>query len=157
MAKKKNASKKESGPKSTKEIKSTSVKGKKSKAKSTKNPAKTSVQNQKFYDQLKLNESYVSLVLGAVVVVGVFAMFLIFLREARDTTPKPAVLNSSTTPEVTKAPEVTHTMVENETLWDVAVRYYGDGFRYTEIIEANKLENPDYVPPGTVIIIPNTR
>lgn len=156
MANRKRISKKETAPKNIKVTKTTSAKSKKNKAKLSRNPQEISVRNQKFYDQLKLNESYVSLILGAVVVIGVFAIFLIFLREARNTSPKPAVLNTSTTPEVTTTPQVTHTMAENETLWDVAVRYYGDGFRYTEIIEANKLENPDYVPPGTVIIIPNT-
>lgn len=114
------------------------------------------VTSQKFYDQLKLSESYMSLILGAIVVVGASVLFLFFFKESRKpVSNRPAVLNSSISPSITKNPEKTYTMQENETLWDVAVREYGDGFRYTEIIEANNFENPDYVPPGTKIIIPN--
>lgn len=151
MAKKKNTPRKETAQKKIKKSNPTPLKSK------SKNQKKTPVKNQKFYDQLKLHDSYVSLILGAVVVLCAFAIFAVFLIEARDTSPKPAVLNTSITPKVTKAPQKTYTVLENETLWDIAVREYGDGFRYVEIIEANQLENPDYVPPGTVIIIPNTQ
>lgn len=122
---------------------------------------KESSKNKKFYDQLNLNESYVSLILGAVVVVGVSLLFVVFLKESR--TPslsESGVLNSSVSPVLTKTPEPAgqkYTVLENETLWDVAVKFYGDGFAYPRIIEANKtvITNPDFVPPGTVIIIPN--
>jgi nucleoid-associated protein YgaU len=116
--------------------------------------------NQKFYDQLKLSESYVSLVLGAIVVIGISALFLFYLKESRSAVPtKPEVLNSSVSPVLTKTPVQTYTMGENETLWDVAVKFYGDGFAYPKIIEANKdkIENADFVPPGTVIIIPDAK
>jgi len=121
---------------------------------------KESTSGQKFYDQLRLSESYVSLVLGAVVVVGVSVLFLFFLKESRNTSSsKPEVLNSAISPVLTKTPVKTYTMGENETLWDVAVKFYGDGFAYPKIIEANKdkIENADFVPPGTVIIIPDAK
>ncbi len=124
------------------------------------NTSKKSKSNQKFYDQLKLSESYVSLVLGAVVVVGISFLFLVFLKESRKTNlTKPEVLNAEISPVLTKTPAKTYTMGENETLWDVAVKFYGDGFAYPKIIEANKdvIQNADFVPPGTVIIIPDAK
>ena len=116
-----------------------------------------SLSNQKFYSQLKLNESYVSLILGAVVVLGLFALFFVFIKESKNSTTQQEVLNESISPVLSRMPMQTYILQENETLWDVAVKFYGDGFRYTEIVEANKLENPDYVPPGTKIIIPNPK
>ncbi len=153
MAKKKNT------PKNDKTVNKANPKANKTSVKARKNKEieKSTSTSQKFYDQLKLSESYISLVLGAVVVIGASVLFLFFLRESRKATiNKPAVLNSSISPVVTKIPERIYIMQENETLWDVAVKQYGDGFRYAEIIEANKFENPDYVPPGTKIIIPNS-
>lgn len=127
---------------------------------SDKSIKKNSSSGSKFSEQLNLNESYVSLVLGAVVVVGISVLALFFLKESR--TPslsEPGTLNSAISPVLTKTPEQAgqkYTVAENETLWDVAVKFYGDGFAYPRIIEANKtvITNPDFVPPGTVIIIP---
>jgi len=112
--------------------------------------------NQKFYDQLKLNESYVSLILGALVVLFISGLVMFYLVQTRDSVNSQRVLNSVVTP--TPSPEKdTYVMQEGESLWDVSVRFYGDGFSYVKIVEANKnvITNPDYVPPGTEIIIPN--
>jgi nucleoid-associated protein YgaU len=122
---------------------------------------KERVTNQRFYDQLKLSESYISLILGGLVVAGVSAIFFVFIRESRRTItppPQPEVIKA-VSPALTKTPQQTYIMQENESLWDVAVREYGDGFRYTEIIEANPdiITNPDYVPPGTKIVIPQAK
>ena len=110
----------------------------------------------KFYDQLKLNESYVSLFLGAVVVIAVFSAIFVYAFQSRNEIKEQRVLNSVITP-TPKPEQDTYVMQENESLWSVAVRFYGDGFSYTKIVEANPgvITNPDYVPPGTKIIIPD--
>lgn len=43
-----------------------------------------------------------------------------------------------------------------DTLWDLAVRYYGTGLRYTEILEANRdrIASPRLIRPGQVLFIP---
>ena len=112
--------------------------------------------NQKFYDQLKLNESYVSLILGSIVVIGVFAIIFAYMLQTREDVKTQRILNSVVTP--TPEPSTdTYIMQEGESLWDIAVRFYGDGFEYVRIVEANKdaISNPDFVPPGTEIVIPN--
>ena len=97
-----------------------------------------------------------SLILGSVVVVGIFAVILVYVMQTQDELKTQRVLNSVVTP----TPEVeqdTYVMQEGESLWGVAVRFYGDGFAYIKIVEANPevITNPDYVPPGTEIILPN--
>jgi len=143
--------------KSTKSANKASVK----KIESTKELSlKERITNQKFYDQLKLSESYVSLLLGGVVVIGVSVIFFVFIRESREVTPPaPDIIENSISPTLSQVPQKTYIMLENESLWDVAVREYGDGFRYTDIVEANPevITNPDFVPPGTKIVIPEAK
>jgi nucleoid-associated protein YgaU len=148
--------------KSAKDIKTVKLaKNKKVSKKSTgKKAINKKLQEEKktprFYDQLKLNESYVSLVLGSMVVVALSAIIFIYVMQLRGNTISENVLNSAVTPSPIPS-QTTYVMQENESLWNVAVRFYGDGFSYTRIVEANPdvITNPDFVPPGTVIILPD--
>lgn len=47
-----------------------------------------------------------------------------------------------------------YTVVRGDNLWDIAVRAYGDGFRWPEIARANNLKNPSIIHSGNVFIIP---
>ena len=49
---------------------------------------------------------------------------------------------------------VNYTVVKNDTLWDIAVRAYGDGYAWTKISNANKLVNPSLIHSGNKLIIP---
>ncbi|HIO61648.1 MAG TPA: LysM peptidoglycan-binding domain-containing protein [Deltaproteobacteria bacterium] len=48
----------------------------------------------------------------------------------------------------------THTLAKGESIWKLAVQYYGNGMMFTKIVEANSLDNPDVIAPGTVINLP---
>ncbi|MFI6870556.1 LysM peptidoglycan-binding domain-containing protein [Nocardia sp. NPDC050406] len=50
--------------------------------------------------------------------------------------------------------EVFHTVVEGDTLFDLAAHFFGDGNRWPEIAAANHLPNPDLILPGEVLLIP---
>ena len=41
-----------------------------------------------------------------------------------------------------------------DSLWNIAVRKYGDGFRYVEIAQANELGNPDLIHSGNEFVLP---
>ncbi len=108
--------------------------------------------------QLKLGESYISLILGAVVVLGISVVFFLFIKESglEGTTP---TISEKDIPQL-EAPvnEMTYTLQEGEGLWDVAVKFYGDGFRWIDIAKANGLENnPDNIAPGMKLIIPKAQ
>lgn len=42
----------------------------------------------------------------------------------------------------------TYTVVEGDNLWNIAVRAYGDGYRWVEIANSNKIANPDLIYSG---------
>lgn len=48
----------------------------------------------------------------------------------------------------------TYTVVRGDTLWDIAERAYGDGFKWKEIAEANDLVNPSLIHRGNEFTIP---
>src|SRR3989344_2096742 len=126
---------------------------------STENIKETEVTKNRIYrdisERIRLDESYVSLILGAVVVFGLSVVAFLFIREGGYQNPVPT-LDKTNIPQITVT-QKTYVLKDGESLWDVAVKFYGDGYRYVDIINANKLENPDYVPPGTRLIIPNAK
>lgn len=50
--------------------------------------------------------------------------------------------------------ENSYTIKKNDTLWDIAVRAYADGYKWTAIAKTNMLTNPDLIFSGNVLIIP---
>ncbi len=52
---------------------------------------------------------------------------------------------------VTSMPKIsgnTYTIVEGDNLWNIAVRAYGDGYRWVEIAKNNKISNPNLIFTG---------
>lgn len=48
----------------------------------------------------------------------------------------------------------THTVKKGETLWTLSERYYGTGFEWRKIAEANRLPNPRIIDVGQKLMIP---
>lgn len=50
----------------------------------------------------------------------------------------------------------TYQVQKGDSLWDIAVRAYGDGYRWTDISQANNLANPNVIHVGNIIKIPRS-
>lgn len=48
----------------------------------------------------------------------------------------------------------TYTVEKGDTLWDISVRAYGDGYRWVDIAAENELVNPDIIHRGNVFVLP---
>lgn len=48
----------------------------------------------------------------------------------------------------------TYTVVKGDSLWKIAVKAYGDGYKWVEIAKANKLENPGLIYSGNILTLP---
>jgi nucleoid-associated protein YgaU len=47
-----------------------------------------------------------------------------------------------------------YTVIKGDFLWGIAVRAYGDGYKWVEIAKANNLVNPSLIHPGNVLKLP---
>lgn len=47
-----------------------------------------------------------------------------------------------------------YTVVKGDHLWGIAVRAYGDGYKWTGIAKANNLKNPNLIHPGDILALP---
>lgn len=47
-----------------------------------------------------------------------------------------------------------YTVVKGDSLWQISVRAYNDGYRWLEIAKANNLTNPGIIHSGNVLTIP---
>lgn len=48
----------------------------------------------------------------------------------------------------------TYEIQKGDNLWDICVRAYGDGYKWTEIARVNNLENPDLIHADNVLNLP---
>lgn len=53
-----------------------------------------------------------------------------------------------------KLTDDTYTVVKGDSLWDIAVRSYGDGYKWVAIAEANNLVHPNIIHAGNVLTLP---
>lgn len=54
----------------------------------------------------------------------------------------------------TSIPNDSYVVVKGDTLWDICVRAYGDGYKWAEVAKANDLVNPNLIHPGNVLVLP---
>ncbi len=47
-----------------------------------------------------------------------------------------------------------YTVVRGDSLWDIAVRAYGDGYRWTDIARVNNLQNPGLIFSDNILNLP---
>ncbi len=107
---------------------------------------------------LKTNQSIVSIILGVLIVVVLGISIFNFLNKpSQNLGPASQTQNlqNNQTADVSKDNlPGKYTVKEGDTLFDIAQNYYGDGYQYPKIAEANKIANPDVITTGQVIDIP---
>lgn len=91
-------------------------------------------------------------------IVGLVAYFLInFIEKRKGSVNIPGVSNELELEIKDKDKVLTEKNVEvvkNDSLWKIAVREYGDGFKWTEIAKANNLKNPGLLEAGQKLVLP---
>lgn len=100
---------------------------------------------------LKMHESSISTMLGFVVIVVIGLLIVNYFRQ---TDNEPSITDGAAI-ENQNDNSGTHTVAAGESLWTIAEEYYGDGFAWTKIVEANNLANANDIEEGQVLVIPD--
>lgn len=112
---------------------------------------------QKLQDELQLNQSYVSLVLGLLIVlVAGILVFNYFKKSQENLGPaQQTVAENENSKDVdpNNLPGK-YTVKEGDTLFSIAQNYYKDGYKFINLVEANKLANENVIEVGQVLDIP---
>lgn len=118
-------------------------------------------QLKRWLKQLKLNESTVSMILGALVVIVVGVLIYNYFTSVDQGTPEilePAEETVQLVEEdgklVPRNLPAKHTVAAGEHLWSIAERYYESGYNWVDIARENNLSRPDRITVGQELTIP---
>lgn len=107
---------------------------------------------KKFLKTLKLNESTISAVLGAIVILVVGILVVNYFKgKGKEGALTPATV--STVGQEVALP-TTHTVSEGESLWKIAEKFYGSGYNWVDIANENQTANPGLISEGQTLKIP---
>lgn len=96
-----------------------------------------------------MNESTISMILGAIVIIVVGALVINYFRGL----PKGESLPPVATDDSSEVLSI-HKVGEGENLWSISITYYGTGFNWDEIAEFNGIKSPSEIEEGQEIKIP---
>lgn len=108
---------------------------------------------EKIESEIQTNQSKVSLVLGAliVLVIGIL-IFNYFNRNKADLGPaQQTQIEQDVSPDQLPGK---YTVKAGDTLFTIAEKYFADGYQYPEIAKANNLANADQIEASQVLQIP---
>ena len=106
---------------------------------------------KKLLKNLKLHESTISMVLGAIVIIVTGVLIINYFDGKRGET-----ITSIETENTLSLP-ATHTITEGEDLWKIAEKYYGSGYNWVDIARENNISNPDQIFIGQELNIPDAQ
>jgi nucleoid-associated protein YgaU len=107
----------------------------------------------------KSREDVISMFLGLVVVISVVGFIVNFIEKRKGSVDVPVVSNDIKLEETKnieeQANKVQVVVEKNDSLWKIAVRTYGDGYKWTDIAKANEIKNPNVIEVGQKLALPN--
>lgn len=106
---------------------------------------------KKLLKNLKLHESTISMILGAVVIIITGILIINYFDAKRGETI------STIETEQTDTLPTSHKIAEGEDLWKIAEKYYGSGYNWVDIAKENKITDPNQISVDEEIDIPNVQ
>jgi nucleoid-associated protein YgaU len=110
---------------------------------------------------IKLNESTISMILGAVIIIVVGVLVVNYFKGKGATTtgqlPENNTGNQVTNEENQTVPGTSYTVAKGDNLWSIAQKTYGSGYNWTDIAQTNNLKNPSTIKVGQVLSLPTVQ
>ncbi len=106
--------------------------------------------------QIKFSESYVSLILGFLVVLVAAFLVITFSKNKSYDRINTAVSTYKQLTNIQKeeSKQKIYTVKEGENLWEIAQNIYGSGYNWVDLAKTNNIVDPDVINAGDKLIIP---
>ena len=116
---------------------------------------KKNVKNRWF----KSKDDVISMFLGLAVVVAVGGFMVNFIEKRKGSVDIPGVKNDLKIEELTevkeeKLAEDEIKVINSDSLWKIAEREYGDGYKWVEIARLNNIKDPNVIESGQILKLP---
>lgn len=109
----------------------------------------------KLESQVQSNQSRLSMLLGGLIILVVGILVFNYFNRNQGTIDGPAQTSEVQEGDVSvENLPGKYTVKNGDTLFKISEKYYGDGFKYTEIATVNNLSNSDNIEEGQVLEIP---
>ncbi len=107
--------------------------------------------------EVQSNQSRVSLILGGLIVLVIGVLIFNYFNKSGKPEITPSAEQTENKEKEDISPEKLpgkYTVKEGDTLFNIAQKYYSDGYKYIEISKANGMASPDLIEVGQVLDIP---
>lgn len=108
---------------------------------------------KKILKTIKLHESTVSMILGALVIIVIGVLLINFFGKKEGEVIPPIEISKEEKGE--KALPAKHQVVAGEDLWKISEKYYGTGYNWVDIAQVNNLSDPNQIEVGQILEIPD--
>lgn len=110
---------------------------------------------------LKLNESTISMILGALVIIVVGALIFNYFRgverpKEEELKPEEIKLVEEEGKLVPEGLPMEYQVQKGDDLWKIAEKFYSSGYNWVDIAQENNLSNPNIIYVDQKLIIPRT-
>ncbi len=130
--------------------------------KNKKSIVKKEVKKKNFFSQIKWDESYVSLLIGFVVVVAIAVLGIFFVKSQKIGDISSVQLDPNIKIQEEKNAnkensQKTYVVKAGDNLWSISENFYKSGYNWVDIAKANNLKNPGVISAGNKLVIPNVQ
>ncbi|MCL6096683.1 MAG: LysM peptidoglycan-binding domain-containing protein [Patescibacteria group bacterium] len=117
-----------------------------------------SVARNSVFSKVKWGESYTSLFLGIVVVVVAAVLVFSFLKGKNfNRTSSTQSTSASQEQQANKPLPKTYLVKQGDDLWSISEKIYGSGYNWVDLVEVNKIENPELLYVGIKLTVPDVK
>jgi nucleoid-associated protein YgaU len=114
-----------------------------------------------FLKNVKLNESTISMILGALVIIVVGALIFNYFRgverpEEEKLAPEEIQFVEEEGRRIPQGLPTEYQVKEGDDLWKIAEKFYGSGYNWVDISRENQLSNPNIIYVDQKLTIPRT-
>ncbi|OGH06059.1 MAG: hypothetical protein A2W22_04020 [Candidatus Levybacteria bacterium RBG_16_35_11] len=104
---------------------------------------------------IRWGESYISLLLGIVVVVVAFVLVFTIVRNKNYNVQTTSSVDTEETG--MKALPKSYEVKSGDDLWKISEKIYGSGYNWVDLAKTNNIKNPDIIFSGTKLSVPNVK